>query len=76
MNVRHPYGFLNLFSIKNIFHDKMDLKFFYFHATVKLFFIKLFLLNYFSFSCDYFHVTIKPSTATHQKFQREELMQF
>ena len=54
----------------------MDLRFFYFHVTVKLFFIKLFLLNYFSFSCDYFHVTIKPSTATHQKFQRKELMQF
>ena len=47
MNVRHPYGFLNLFSIKNIFHDKMDLKFFYFYVTIELFFIKLFFIKLF-----------------------------
>ena len=29
MNVKHPMGVLNSFSIKNIFYDKMDLRLFY-----------------------------------------------
>ena len=33
MNVRHPMGRLHSFSIKNIY-DKMDLRLFYFHATL------------------------------------------
>ena len=28
MNVRYPMGVLRSFSIKNIFYDKMDLRFF------------------------------------------------
>ena len=27
-------GVLHLFSIKNVFYDKMDLRFFYFRATI------------------------------------------
>ena len=34
MNVRHPIGVLHSFSIKNIFHDKMDLRVFYFRVTI------------------------------------------
>ena len=30
MNVRHLYGVLHSFSIKNIFYGKMDLRLFYF----------------------------------------------
>ena len=33
MNVRHPTRVLHSFSIKNIFHDKMDLRFFYFDVA-------------------------------------------
>ena len=33
MENEHPLGVLHLFSIKNIFHDKMDLRLFYFHVT-------------------------------------------
>ena len=33
MNVRHPWGVLQLFFIKNIFYDKMDLRLFYFPLT-------------------------------------------
>ena len=33
MNVRHPKGVLHLFSIKNIFYDKMDLSLFYFDVA-------------------------------------------
>ena len=33
MNVRHSQGVLHSFSIKNIFHDKMDLRLFYFHVA-------------------------------------------
>ena len=33
MNIRHPMGGLNSFSIKNIFHDIMGLRLFYFHVT-------------------------------------------
>ena len=33
MNVRHPMDVLHLFSINNIFYDKMDLRLFYFHVT-------------------------------------------
>ena len=34
MNARHPVGVLHSFSIKNIFYDKMDLRFFYFDVTI------------------------------------------
>ena len=34
MNVRHPMGILDSFYIKNIFHDKMDLRDFYFHLMI------------------------------------------
>ena len=34
MNVRHAMGVLHLFSINNIFYDKMDLRLFYFHVTI------------------------------------------
>ena len=34
MNVRHPMGVLQSFSIKNIFYDKMDLRLFYFGVTI------------------------------------------
>ena len=34
MNVRHLMGVLNSFSLKNIFHNKMDLRLFYFYVTV------------------------------------------
>ena len=34
MNVTHPMGVLLSFSIKNIFHDKMELGIFYFHVTI------------------------------------------
>ena len=40
INVRHYVGFLNSFSIKNIFCDKMDWNFFYFRVTI-LFYIKV-----------------------------------
>ena len=33
MNVRHPMGFLHLFSVNNFFYDKMKLRIFYFHVT-------------------------------------------
>ena len=33
MNVRHPQGVLHSFSIKNIFYDKMDARFFYFDVA-------------------------------------------
>ena len=33
MNLRHPYGVLHSFSIKNIFYDKMDFRFFYFDVA-------------------------------------------
>ena len=33
MNVRHPMGALQSFSIKNIFYDKINLKRLYFHVT-------------------------------------------
>ena len=33
MNVRHHMTVLHSFSIKNIFHEKIDLKLFYFHVT-------------------------------------------
>ena len=33
MNVKDPMGVLHSFSIKNIFYNKMDLRFFYFHVT-------------------------------------------
>ena len=32
MNLRHTYGVLHSFSIKNIFYDKMDLTLFYFRV--------------------------------------------
>ena len=34
MNVRHPMGALHLFSIKNIFYDKVDLRLFYFDVVI------------------------------------------
>ena len=34
MNVRHPMGTLHLFSIKNIFYDKMNLRLFYFDKAI------------------------------------------
>ena len=34
MNVRHPMGVLHSFFIKNIFYDEMDLRLFYFRATI------------------------------------------
>ena len=34
MNVRHPQGVLDSFSIKNIFYDKMDFRLFYFNVTI------------------------------------------
>ena len=34
MNGKHPMGVLHSFSIKNIFHDIMDLRLFYFHVTI------------------------------------------
>ena len=33
MNVRHPMGILHAFSIKNILHDKIDLRLFCFRVT-------------------------------------------
>ena len=33
MNVRHPMGNLDSFSIKNIFYDKMDLRLFSFDVV-------------------------------------------
>ena len=39
MNTRHPMGTLHLFSIKNIFYDKMDLKHFLFSCGKIRFFI-------------------------------------
>ena len=33
MNVRHPMGVLDSFSIKNIFYYKIDLRLFHFHVT-------------------------------------------
>ena len=33
MNLIHPEGALHSFSIKNNFHDKMDLRLFYLHVT-------------------------------------------
>ena len=36
MNTRHPYGVLHSFSNKNIFNNKMELRLFYFHATIVL----------------------------------------
>ena len=51
MNVRHPMGALHLFSIKNIFYDKMDLKPFYFHVTmlpkISRFYLLRFLIKFF-----------------------------
>ena len=35
MNVRHPMGVLHLFSIKNIFYDKMDWRL-YFDVAIYL----------------------------------------
>ena len=32
MDVRHPMGVLHSCSIKNIFHDKMDVRLFYSHV--------------------------------------------
>ena len=37
MNVRHPWGVLHSFSIKNIFYDTMDLWLFYFRVTFQHF---------------------------------------
>ena len=34
MNVRHPMGVLDLFSIKNICYVKMDFGLFYFRVTI------------------------------------------
>ena len=34
MNVRHPQGVLHSTSIKNIFHDKMDLRLFHLNGTM------------------------------------------
>ena len=34
MNVRHPWGVVHSFPIKNIFFDKMDLRLFYFQVTI------------------------------------------
>ena len=31
---KRPMGVLHLFSVKNIFHDKMDFRLFYFHVTI------------------------------------------
>ena len=36
-NLGHLMGVLHSFSIKNIFYDKMDLGFFYFHVTISNF---------------------------------------
>ena len=33
-NARHPYGVLHSFSIKDIFYDRMDFRFFYFRVTI------------------------------------------
>ena len=33
MNVRHPMGVLDSFSIKNIFYYKIDLRLFHFNVT-------------------------------------------
>ena len=41
MNVKHPIGALHLFFIKNIFHDKMDLRLSYFRVTNSTFLILL-----------------------------------
>ena len=40
MNVRHPMEVLHSFSIKNIFHGKMDLRLFYFCVTICLILLK------------------------------------
>ena len=34
MNVRHHMGVLLSFSIKNIFYEKIDVRFFYFGVTI------------------------------------------
>ena len=33
MNVKHLMGVIHSFSIKNIFYDKMDVRFFYFDVA-------------------------------------------
>ena len=35
MNVSHPMGVLHLFSIRNVFYDKMDLRLFCFSLINK-----------------------------------------
>ena len=35
MDLRQPYGVLRSYSIKHIFHDKMDLRLFYFREMVR-----------------------------------------
>ena len=41
MNVRHPMGVLDSFSIKNIFYDKMDFRLSYFHVTIYLIILEI-----------------------------------
>ena len=36
MDVRHPMGVLHSCSIKNIFQDKMDVRLFYSHVTIRI----------------------------------------
>ena len=43
MNVRHLMGVLHSFSIKNIFKDKMDLRFFYFDVASYIYLQLLYL---------------------------------
>ena len=49
MNIRHS-GVLHSFSIKNIFYDKMDLRFFYFDVMICLYSENVWFENFITFN--------------------------
>ena len=49
MNIRHS-GVLHSFPIKNIFYDKMDLRFFYFDVMICLYSENVWFENFITFN--------------------------
>ena len=73
MNIRHPIGVLHLFSIKNIFYDKMELRFFYFDEAIYCSNHASQVTRIFNTTCSHNTTTMKDNVLSHQKYKNSPM---
>ena len=73
MNVRHPIGVLHLFSIKNIFYDKMELRLFYFDEVIYCSNHASQVTRIFNTTCSHNTTTMKDNVLSHQKYKNSPM---